>query len=401
MSNATAPAIHCNERKCLLYQVPRSINSAPFASNALSGQTKDTAMREMNRIPDAASAGRWVALVVMAWMALGATEAKAQEEEQAPPESAPEPFIPYSEQPKDEDASSRELRNCEVYGYVGCVDTGSGKPAAGEPRRAPKPDVWGALAVSASTLASGTSWNYNTADAANQAALDGCRERGGIDCKIVKSVADVCVSLAVSSPQKLFTVGGPTGAGNFADDAALLKCRRAGGKSCIVQASFCADGERHDLFGHTVFSNGNPIFVPDNSTRRGATTPAQSTPGDATAMFYGTWIATVSVNGQSVTIRSVHNAQGYQNAVIAGTTTVPSGGGTFSAAKGRYWTSAATPNDTGTYRFLNSETAVCTNAAGQTVTWKRIARPVDANTAAKALTGYSPRTQRPGVLIKK
>jgi len=75
-------------------------------------------------------------------------------------------------------------------------------------------------------------------------------------------VADVCVSLAESFTQKIYVIGGPTGATNFADGNALLKCQRAGGRACSVAVSFCADGVNHALKGHTVLSNGNPIFMP-------------------------------------------------------------------------------------------------------------------------------------------
>jgi hypothetical protein len=101
-----------------------------------------------------------------------------------------------------------------------------------------------------------------------------------------------------------------------------------------------------------------------------------------------------------VTILSIHDARGYRN-FNATSGNRPIDSGTFTAADGRYRTSAAHPNETGTYRFLDTETAICTNAAGQTVTWKRRAKPVDANEAAKALTNYSPPVERPGTLTKK
>jgi hypothetical protein len=109
----------------------------------------------------------------------------------------------------------------------------------------------------------------------------------------------------------------------------------------------------------------------------------------------------MAANGQNITIVSMHNAQGYRNFVLAQSGNIPAGDGTFSAANGRYTTSAEKPNDSGSYRFLDSETVVCTNAAGQTVTWKRQGRPLDANVAAKDLTGYAPSTDRPGNLTKR
>lgn len=131
------------------------------------------------------------------------------------------------------------------------------------PAPPPKPDVWGALAVSPSTLLSGDSWNYNSEATASNRALAECRasSRAG-DCKVVVTVADVCVALASSKATNIYAVGGPTGAANFAENNALLKCQRAGGGACAITASFCADGIHHVLGGQTVSSNGNPIFVP-------------------------------------------------------------------------------------------------------------------------------------------
>lgn len=125
---------------------------------------------------------------------------------------------------------------------------------------------------------------------------------------------------------------------------------------------------------------------------------------DDTARFYGTWTGSFSIAGQTVTIRSMHDAAGYHNFIVAPTGDVDAGTGTFSAADGKYYTNAPAPNDTGTYRFVGEDTAVCTNAAGQTVTWKRVksspavpaSKPVDANVAAKRTTGYTPPTSRPG-----
>ncbi len=286
-----------------------------------------------------------------------------------------------------------EGENCRL----GLPSCSQGRAAPAPP---PKPDVWGALAVSPSTLNSGASWNYKSEADAAQSALDRCRKTGVSDCKVERTVADVCVALATSKTERIFGIGGPTGAGNFADNAALLKCRRGGGTSCIVQASFCADGERHELNGHTAFSNGNPIFVPDVPSRK-PTTRGAAPAGDDTVGFYGTWTAQIRTNGQAMTLLSVHDSLGYRNFVVTATGNVPMDSGTFSAANGKYRSSAARPNDSGTYRFLDSETAVCTNAAGQTVTWKRKAKPVEANVAAKAVTGYSPPTERPGTVVKK
>src|SRR5579862_4353857 len=117
---------------------------------------------------------------------------------------------------------------------------------------------------------------------------------------------------------------------------------------------------------------------------------------DDTSRFFGSWTASFSANGQSVTILSMHDASGYKNFVVAAPANVPAGNGAFSAANGRYATSAPAPNDAGTYRFLDNDTVVCTNAAGQTVTWKRYKAsagspaPAVAAAAGTTTTGAAP-----------
>lgn len=92
---------------------------------------------------------------------------------------------------------------------------------------------------------------------------------------------------------------------------------------------------------------------------------------DDNARFVGNWTASFTANGQTVTLLSIHDAGGYRNFVLTPSGRVPAGNGSFSAADGRYATSADKPNDAGTYRFLDDDAVVCTNAAGQTLTWKR------------------------------
>jgi hypothetical protein len=68
---------------------------------------------------------------------------------------------------------------------------------------------------------------------------------------------------------------------------------------------------------------------------------------------------------------SFHDGSGYKNYFVLPSGNNPTGDGTFSAANGRYTTSAAAPNNAGTHRFVNSDTILCTNAAGQSLIWKR------------------------------
>ncbi len=126
---------------------------------------------------------------------------------------------------------------------------------------------------------------------------------------------------------------------------------------------------------------------------------------DDTARFYGTWQAHILVNNQKITVISIHDAGGYHNFVRTSSGDTPAGDGTFSAKNGFYHTSAPAPNNGGVYYFTNNDTAVCTNAAGQIVTWRRIEsadqtppqpHSIDGDTAAHNVTGYNHPSVRPG-----
>jgi TPR repeat protein len=125
---------------------------------------------------------------------------------------------------------------------------------------------------------------------------------------------------------------------------------------------------------------------------------------DDTARFYGIWETTFPYNGQLVTIVSVHDENGYSNVVRTPTGDAPPVTGTFSAANGKWTSNAAPPNNVGIYHFVSNDIVVTTNAVGQVVTWKRKKEapaaagsgPVDANVAAKRVTGYIPPASRPG-----
>jgi hypothetical protein len=165
-------------------------------------------------------------------------------------------------------AESQEGVNC------GMVETPNGPEfwgaCRGTTRQAPpKPDVWGAIAVALNFTLPGFAYNYPTEAGAKQGALENCASKGGKSCKVAVTVADVCVALAMSTPEKIQVVGGPIGAANYASSGAMLKCQRAGGHSCKVTTSFCADGINHTMNASTVYSNGNPIAVAPGQTDAG------------------------------------------------------------------------------------------------------------------------------------
>jgi TPR repeat protein len=116
---------------------------------------------------------------------------------------------------------------------------------------------------------------------------------------------------------------------------------------------------------------------------------------DDTLRFYGTWRTSIVINGQTVTMISVHDANGYANYIVTPTGNAPAGTGTFSAANGKYKTSAPQPNDSGTYHFLDDNTVVCSNAAGQTVTWKKETAGAQPRTPAQSSPQVSPQPAAP------
>ena len=105
--------------------------------------------------------------------------------------------------------------------------------------------------------------------------------------------------------------------------------------------------------------------------------PARSAhAADDTARFYGQWKTVVTNNGQSVTIISVHDADGFKNYIQTPSGLTFAGSGAFSAANGIWFAAAPPPNNGGTYHFVNADTAICNNAIGQTVTWRRDRTPL-------------------------
>lgn len=92
---------------------------------------------------------------------------------------------------------------------------------------------------------------------------------------------------------------------------------------------------------------------------------------DDNARFVGTWKTSFPYNRQIVNMISIHDPGTFKNFVVTPTGNVPAGEGTFSAANGKWTAGAPAPNNVGIYKFLGDNTVVCTNAIGQTITWRR------------------------------
>src|SRR5450432_801002 len=104
----------------------------------------------------------------------------------------------------------RVRNSCILVGNCNQPDQNNGRPAS------PEPDVWGAIAVSPTISPPGYSYQWATEQAARNGALQNCLSKGGRNCKVVVTFADICAALAVSKPEKIQVVGGPTGADNYA-----------------------------------------------------------------------------------------------------------------------------------------------------------------------------------------
>jgi hypothetical protein len=116
-----------------------------------------------------------------------------------------------------------------------------------------------------------------------------------------------------------------------------------------------------------------------------------------TARFYGQWKTTVSSNGQTVTIISLHDASGFRNYVVTPTGLTFAGSGAFSAAHGIWFAASPAPNNGGTYRFVDNNTAICSNAVGQTVTWRRDNTPLGQGIAPPFLPESTPLASQPRI----
>ena len=117
---------------------------------------------------------------------------------------------------------------------------------------------------------------------------------------------------------------------------------------------------------------------------------------DDTARFFGQWKTTITASGQTVTIVSVHDVNGYSNYVLTPTGFTFAGSGAYSATNGIWLAAAPPPNNGGTYHFVDSNTVICSNAAGQTVTWKRDSTPLAQPAARGSQSGASGSYSQPG-----
>jgi len=127
----------------------------------------------------------------------------------------------------------------------GMVETADGPqfwgpcPNQGSKRQAP-PDTYAAIAVSNSTLKSGSSWNAKSQSEAERLALVYCHKQGASDCKIELWARNACVALAASAADGsgTFSTGWSPNRAQ-ANSIAVAACHRIKGKRCTIQQSRC------------------------------------------------------------------------------------------------------------------------------------------------------------------
>jgi hypothetical protein len=95
---------------------------------------------------------------------------------------------------------------------------------------------YGAIAYSAKDKGCGWSFGWNSQSKAEQVALDNCSKRGS-QCKGIVWFSNSCG--AVASDGDIVTWG-QASAKRTAEQSALEKCIKAGGKKCAVEISQCS-----------------------------------------------------------------------------------------------------------------------------------------------------------------
>jgi len=102
----------------------------------------------------------------------------------------------------------------------------------------PAPGVYGAIALSGSSLGYGTSWGYADAGTARARAQAECARAGASDCAVRVSVVNSCAALVMSGQTShVFAVTDVDK--TSASALALAQCQATGASDCEVKANFC------------------------------------------------------------------------------------------------------------------------------------------------------------------
>jgi hypothetical protein len=95
---------------------------------------------------------------------------------------------------------------------------------------------WGAIAYSSKDKGAGWSFGWNDLDKAKKEALNRCSKQGAA-CQLWVWFDNSCG--AVAADGSIVTWGTAYSKAD-ADQRALLQCRTAGGKKCVIEASVCS-----------------------------------------------------------------------------------------------------------------------------------------------------------------
>lgn len=127
-------------------------------------------------------------------------------------------------------------------------------------------------------------WNRSSQVLADDAALSGCKGKGGKDCKIVKSADGLCHAIAITNEGgKAWGLGSGTNQ-KAAQDKSVVKCLTVDPiGSCVVRKSFC--------------DTSPSGFVPDNAAEVGGV-PVTVDPGDVPCRSPKDYNACRSATGQ-------------------------------------------------------------------------------------------------------
>jgi len=209
---------------------------------------------------------------------------------------------------------------------------------------------WAVIAVSPSTLYSSQSHGEFQADV-ERGALQACQVGGAKDCKIVYSVMNDCLALAI--PGALIPNHYGYGSGQTREEAAaqaLAECAKGGAIGCNVRDAPCSSDD---------LRWGSPLPLPPGGK-----------PGSVDPALVGLWKLNVN-SGIWVWQISVNGTYTFHSEATGNTS---SNAGTFTASNGHYTLHAVTEqwDDLGTYTLQSSGVMVASGKLG-TGTWYRIA----------------------------
>ncbi|HET7086833.1 MAG TPA: DUF4189 domain-containing protein [Rhizomicrobium sp.] len=104
----------------------------------------------------------------------------------------------------------------------------------------PQPGPYGAIAMSDTALAYGSSWGYADPISAYERSIAECNKAsGGGDCVVKLSLKNNCGVLAISAERNAsFLVQGQDQV--LATSTAMAQCRATGASDCAIRQSICS-----------------------------------------------------------------------------------------------------------------------------------------------------------------